>query len=289
MKLKCPNCQSLLQVHDASAGKVVACRCGKRLRAPGDQTASGAGGKRPGGAVKASPRSPLSRRAAAGDIDAGLFDELTEADWKPVGAVPRPGAAPAPVANTSDKLLQQYGVTGASNGRSIIAGKRPGLLTFIGVVNGFWAVLMFLASLAIFGLVAAIPVVAPEVPAEGSHLLMIAGGILVFLFVLNVITAVSCFVGTPACWFVVLFSYAFSIGDRATGLVTELRAGAETSALVKAGIGMIVGCLFFMYLHQDEVRRYYRIEASRLKKAAIPDVLGLLVGLSLGTLAAFLA
>lgn len=35
MKFKCPGCQSFLTTPDSEAGKIVNCRCGKKLRAPG--------------------------------------------------------------------------------------------------------------------------------------------------------------------------------------------------------------------------------------------------------------
>jgi uncharacterized RDD family membrane protein YckC len=127
MKIKCPACSKVLAIPDSAAGKVVKCPCGKQLRAPG-------GGGVTGGATAARPPAGAAPRSgtaggkpvtasrppqpSAGDLDADIFDELTDQDLKPVKGVSnpyKPTSAPAP---GGGKLLAQYAPSDVRGGSS---------------------------------------------------------------------------------------------------------------------------------------------------------------------------
>ena len=89
MKIKCPACAKVLSIPDSAAGQVVKCPCGKQLRAPNAASAGG-GANRPNGAGSSS-NSPAPRpTAAAGGIDPGIFDDLTDNDLQPVKTTSNP-------------------------------------------------------------------------------------------------------------------------------------------------------------------------------------------------------
>ena len=89
MKIKCPACAKVLSIPDSAAGQVVKCPCGKQLRAPNAASAGG-GANRPSGAGTSS-NSPAPRpTAAAGGIDPGIFDDLTDNDLQPVKTTSNP-------------------------------------------------------------------------------------------------------------------------------------------------------------------------------------------------------
>ncbi len=121
MKIKCPGCANVLNIPETAAGKVVKCPCGKQLRAPGGATSGAVSGSpRPvAGAVTATAATRQVPKPAPvvnpsmggfGDIDAALFDELTDEDLKPVRSVVRPGVAPMVSSSSASgsKLLQQH-------------------------------------------------------------------------------------------------------------------------------------------------------------------------------------
>ncbi|MCM2369546.1 RDD family protein [Aporhodopirellula aestuarii] len=120
MQLKCPGCTRTLKIPDSAAGKVVKCPCGKQMRVPAAKpataaVASAAPAQRRPAAAPAATRPAAPARAAAAPtartapvaaarpapapanafgVDAGLFDELTDSDLKPVALPPKPGAMP---------------------------------------------------------------------------------------------------------------------------------------------------------------------------------------------------
>lgn len=171
MKIKCPSCQSLLNIPDAAAGKVVKCPCGKQLRAPGGAPAAAAADtiKRPAGAPPTRPMSggvnrPMPR-AAGNDhgFDAAMFDELTSDDLAPVRAVSNPGSLSMAGGSsaTGNKLRQQYGSSSVGPARAGIpssrvagVGKRiggaiiDGIFVMIGLAVGIG---LSVASVAIMG------------------------------------------------------------------------------------------------------------------------------------------
>ncbi|MEM8668569.1 MAG: RDD family protein [Planctomycetota bacterium] len=140
MKIKCPKCSKVLAIPDAAAGKVVKCpACAQQLRAPGTAPASAPAAPKPAAAPAASK--PVAARPAAGrpttakpaaarpvtarrpanpsggGFDAGMFDELTDEDLKPVAGGGVATAYAPPTGNTA-KLLQEHAATagGASGG-----------------------------------------------------------------------------------------------------------------------------------------------------------------------------
>lgn len=115
MKIKCPSCQQVLNIPPAAAGKLVKCPCGTQLRAPAAAsggTAAGANAPQAAATARAAPRGPAPTTA-----DAGLFDELTEGDLKPVAQPGMRSVANGPSGNTG-KLLQEHAATagGGSGG-----------------------------------------------------------------------------------------------------------------------------------------------------------------------------
>ncbi|EMI55296.1 RDD family protein [Rhodopirellula sallentina] len=118
MQLKCPGCARTLKIPDSAAGKVIKCPCGKQMRVPAAKPAAAAKtpAARPAAPAMAAAgattshaptasrlqsvtRTPAARPAApvstnAFGVDAGMFDELTETDLKPVAVPPKPGTQP---------------------------------------------------------------------------------------------------------------------------------------------------------------------------------------------------
>lgn len=303
MKLKCPGCGKILQVPDSAAGKVVKCRCGKQLRVPGgDPTAANraaanraatnrgtANGDRPsdrpvaqpaaGGspAGQASPRRSAGGQGGFGDFDPGLFDELTDSDFRAA-----PAAATAP--DGGGKLMKQYAPPDeVDDAAEPPSGKRPAFLTFLGVVNAVWAVIFLLGTLAVLGLVAVIPAMGAAAEFEDGQgmLLAVAVAAMAFSTLLAIATAVSCFVPKKICWYVVLFSYAFACGERIVTVTDMFRAGEEVLTITGGFVGVLVGFLFLAALHADNVRRFYRIGKLTVGKVIAPDLIGFLLGLGL--------
>lgn len=99
MQLKCPGCSRTLKIPDSAAGKVVKCPCGKQLRAPQPTAtqrpnAASATAARPApNAAASTPGGHAAAPAKSFGVDAELFDELTDSDWKPVTSVHQPTVA----------------------------------------------------------------------------------------------------------------------------------------------------------------------------------------------------
>lgn len=118
MQLKCPDCLRTLKIPETAVGKVVKCPCGKQLRVPNPAAGTPAGPASRGEQVgptrsladsPVAPQSashpttgalarsvPARRQPVAADtssfgIDADLFDELTEADLRPMAMAAQPG------------------------------------------------------------------------------------------------------------------------------------------------------------------------------------------------------
>lgn len=312
MKIKCPHCSTLLQVADSAAGKVVKCQCGKQLRLPavGASAASQPGAasrpgaaSQPGAATASRPNAaarpgtgagpgvgarsaPANPRASGGgffDVDAAAFDELTDSDMKPIRGVET--AAPAyPSPGPARAATNPYGPTAevAPSDSKRKPGERPGTLTFLGVVNGFWTVLYLLGVLVLFGLTAFFAdFLAEDLEAGAAWGLLVFGA--VFAAACSLAITVACFVPKPACWYIVVFGYAFYFGDRVMGLVGAFQEDeAFAKLLTRSIVGLVVGLVFWAYLHGEEARAFYGVPSSRLKLAAIPDAIGLLIGLGLG-------
>ncbi len=288
MKIKCPSCQTLLQVPDSAAGKVVKCTCGKQMRLPAPTGTQSTVPVAPGAPVAkptVRPTGAQPRPVAGGQgLDPSVFDELTTDDMKPI----RDAYAPPAVVSTAhagNAALRQYAGNDGSNAAR--PGKRPGTLTFLGVVNGVWSGIYVLGVLVLFGITA----IAADEIAEDAEATAVWGlllGAAIAMTVGSIAIAVSCFIPKPACWYVVTFGYAFFFADRIMGIVGDFRGDDPNYGRIGgACVGVVVGALFWAYLHGDEVRAFYRVQASSLKFAAIADVLGLLVGFGLGAAVVF--
>lgn len=177
MKIKCPSCQSLLNIPDSAAGKVVKCPCGKQLRAPGGAPAAAAPDsiKRPAGAPPARPMTGVATRpasrAAGNDhgFDAAMFDELTSDDLAPVRSVSNPSSVSMAGGSsaTGNKLRQQYGSSSAGGGYAASASNRvAGVGKRIGgaVVDGIFVMIGFAVGIGLS--VASVAILGP--PAEDA-------------------------------------------------------------------------------------------------------------------------
>lgn len=153
----------------------------------------------------------------------------------------------------------------------------------MGVINGLWSVVVLLGILAIFGLFAFFSGL-----NEGELDAAEVGGLMVVFVVasgvmlaLTVATCVSCFTGKPACWYIVLFSYAYGFATRITGTISLFQEEPPVSKLIGAGVGLLVGLAFWIYLHQKEPRAFYGTRSAGLAGVIAVDVLGFLVGFGL--------
>ncbi|WP_231602819.1 RDD family protein [Neorhodopirellula pilleata] len=109
-----------MKIPDSAAGKVVKCPCGKQLRVPGGQP-QGAGQRPTAAPATSAPRpaaasasGPASAGAGFGGFDAGMFDELTESDMRPVN-VPRAANALAPQTSAATNPYASPASSGAGN------------------------------------------------------------------------------------------------------------------------------------------------------------------------------
>lgn len=295
MKIKCPGCSTLLQIPDTAAGKIVKCKCGKQLRAPAAKPAA-AGGKPVANPNPGKPRSapkrpaqpantrPANTRPAAqpgpAPVTDDMFNELTDADLSPVKAVHRPGASnpyAAPTGNSA-KMLNE-----AAGGVSVSAGPdapRPKVLWFIGIANGIWVFIYSILALIIGGVVAFLPAVQEQMPEGGESLMYLIAGAMVFSAVLSLITCIVCFSRAKACWYVLLYSYAFGFADRILGVVGDVMGGeVDIAENIGRAVGAIlVGAGLWAMVHSEDVRAYYNTMSDSKAKAVIANVAGLLTG-----------
>jgi hypothetical protein len=229
-------------------------------------------------------------------MDHDLFSELTTDDMQPVKTVGAISTIPqyqAPSASSAAALKTYGGHEGGGGGASTQShAPRPGTLTFLGIVNGVWAGIYFLGVLALFGLGALVAAAGAEGEegAEGEAVamfgLVVAGAIVLMLIAVAI--AVSCFVRKKVCWYVVLAGYAFYFGDRIMGAVAAFQDEDGARAIGKSVGSIVVGILFWAYLHNAEARNFYGT-SDDLKMAVIPDILGLLSGLGLAGAIVFMA
>lgn len=278
MKIKCPGCGRILQIPESAAGKVVRCQCGKQMRAPGGAAA-------PAAAVSTGGRASAPAAGGFGDFDAGLFDELTETDLQSSASRQAPAASGG--GGTSD-ALRRYAPPGEIQTPKP-AGKRPGLLTFLGVINGIAAVAFAFFTLAALGLAAIIPALGDELdePIEGTTMLL-AAGVMGFTAALSVATAVACFVGRPVFWYVILFSYAYAFGDRIIAVANMVAEGQVPGRIVGGGVALAITLAILVYLHGESVRDFYRSGKLSVGKALGPNAAGVLIGLGLAYAVRFL-
>ena len=300
MKIKCPGCASLLQIPDSAAGKVVKCKCGKQLRAPMPKGAApGAAAPQatpPGGASPGFQSQPLASTPGASPGAAGgsgLFDELTDTDLAPVKAVQVPGAKAAvkPPSASANKLLQEA-VSGSDRRGEALAMSglppRPGFLTFVGVVNGFWAVVLTGLMLLMFGAIAILPAIEDEIPEEDGAALYLAATILALLALISIATAFACFIRSKGSWYIVLASYSWGFADRVMGIVADAMDDDVEFRIGRAIGGILFGAGVWAYMHGQDVRAFYQTESEPVGKIIAANVAGFVVGGALGAAAIFI-
>ncbi|MEL6894798.1 MAG: hypothetical protein AAFP90_01705 [Planctomycetota bacterium] len=167
MKVKCPACSTVLQIAPEMAGQVVECKCGQKMRAPGQPVAGPTGvdaaGGNPSAPVNraasqnpyAAPPNPHAANTAASNaLDDGL-SELTASDMNPAQNNPYGtqnqnayGGDQGRTQSANDALAAHYAAAGAappasSGGSSPLNGQTGlGLLMMIGSVVWFFGGLM---------------------------------------------------------------------------------------------------------------------------------------------------
>jgi hypothetical protein len=297
MKIKCPACSQVLNIPETAAGKVVKCPCGKQLRAPGGAPGAAAAPKAPAspGAGKLvnppAAKRPAAPAAALGGFDADMFDELTDQDLKPVKSVESPGRPKAQPRSSGAAALQEA-VSGADRrGEALIHGglaPRPGFLTFLGIANACWAMLYFGIAMLFLGLVAMIPAIGEDIPAEAGIGLTVIVAAAVVMGILCIATALACFIRGRVQWYILVFSYSYGFADRLFGVIGGVMDG-EGSGIVKAVVGILVGAGFWAYMHGDDVRAFHGSENEPMGKIVTFNVLGLVFGCLISGAAVFMA
>ena len=155
MKIKCPSCQSVLNIPPSAAGKLVKCPCGKQLRAPNAPAGNAPAGRAPaataGATGAASKSGPVAKRpAAATAFDDGLIDELTEGDLKPIAQQGMPGDDTSSGSGNASKLLSEHAATaGGGSGQNFRVGPlaSPWVRLGAAMIDGFIINLMMLPAL----------------------------------------------------------------------------------------------------------------------------------------------
>ena len=294
MKIKCPACQTVLQIPDTAAGKVVKCQCGKQMRAPGGPAKSAPAPQAPRpqapAAQRPTPQSPGPAQTASGgyvspfaqppqQASGGILDELTDTDLAPVKAVTMPGAK-APVQKhgaATEKLLREASGNSDRRAEGMLASgeaPRPGLLTFIGVVNGFWGFIAIGLLLLFVGVVGMVEALEGQIPgaAEGVAFFLITGALSVGA-ITSFATCIACFTRGAVSWYIVLFSYGWGLADRIFQAIQLLMEG-ENAGLVGKGIGILIGIGVWAWLHGEEVRAFYGTDSEKVWKIVVADVAG---------------
>lgn len=282
MKIKCPGCAATLQIPDSAAGKVVKCKCGKQLRAPGGPAAT---------AQAAAP--PQQRPAPA--ASPGLFDELTDSDLSPIKAVQIPGAKAATKAPTgsaakllddaisgSDRRVKRRGMKGET--------PRPPLLTFIGALNGLCAVLFGGVMLLFIGLIDVELPIDGQVPegAEGAFFFLMAI-LLGLMALLSLATCIACFVRGIVPWYIILASYGWAVAFRISEVAQEIIDGTADATIVGAIGGILIASGIWAWLHGKSVKAYYQTEGEPVWRIAVIDVVGFLAAAGLWAAAMLVA
>ena len=201
-------------------------------------------------------------------------------------AVAQPGAKKEQK-STGSKLLQQY-AGGDAETKERQPGERPGTLTFLGVINGFWTFLSIAIIAFALGL-AGVLGVDPELLmaiAEEKEFWIIIMAVVVGL-TLQLATTISCIVSHWICWQIVLFSYAFNVTDRIMNIVGMIQDEMGAKEIIKSCVYLLAAIFFFCYLHSEEVRDFYRVGDFSIKKVIVADILGMIAGLGLGIFLVF--
>ncbi|MCS7467090.1 hypothetical protein NZK35_10570 [Stieleria sp. ICT_E10.1] len=298
MKIKCPGCASLLQIPDTAAGKVVKCKCGKQLRAPGGPAATTAQAKPPaqaGQGASAATRAPAQSRPLATPAPAaaaGLFDELTETDLAPIKAVQIPGAkvaVKAPGANAAKMLNEAISGSDRRGEALVMKGEapRPPFLIFIGVINGLSAIFYGGLMLLFLGFVNAETLEGmDESTADVVGIVFyIFVGMLGLMALLSLATSICCFVRGRVCWYVVLLSYGWGLAFNLFEVIGDATSEDADFMIIKGVGGLLVGAGIWAWLHGESVRAYYQTEAEPIWRIALIDATGFLIAGGLGAAA----
>ncbi|PAY18134.1 hypothetical protein CKO51_17935 [Rhodopirellula sp. SM50] len=298
MKIKCPGCASLLQIPDTAAGKVVKCKCGKQLRAPGGPAAASAQAKPPAQArpgASAATRAPAQSRPLATPAPAaaaGLFDELTETDLAPIKAVQIPGAkvaVKAPGANAAKMLNEAISGSDRRGEALVMKGEapRPPFLIFIGLINGLSAVFYGGLMLLFLGFVNAemLEDMDDAMADVVGFVYYLIAGMLGLMAALSLATSICCFFRGRVCWYVVLISYAWGLAFKIFEVAQEAMADDVEFSIMKGVGGILIGAGIWAWLHGESVRAYYQTEAEPIWRIALIDAAGFLVAGGLGAAA----
>ena len=285
MKIKCPGCSATLQIPESAAGKVVKCKCGKQLRAPGGQPGGGQAAAPAPSRPAAAPRQ--ARPAPAPAATSGLFDELTDTDLAPVKSVQIPGAkapAKAPGGNAAKMLNEAISGSDRRGEGLVMKGEspRPPFLIFLGVINGLWA--LFYAGLVILfiGLVDMIPAMDEEVPDVGGTVFYLIAGMFCVMAILSLATSISCFMRGRLFWYVVLVSYGWSLAFNIFDVIQRATGDDVDISIMKGVGGILVGAGIWAWLHTESVRDYYQIENEPIWRTVLIDASGVLAAGGLG-------
>ena len=297
MKIKCPGCQTVLQVPDTAAGKVVKCRCGKQMRAPGGAASPQSAPQAPRGQAPAArpqagarPAGPAATGAPGGYVSpfaappqqssGGLLDELTDSDLAPIKAVAKPGAK-APMKKhgaATEKLLQEASGSGDRRADGLLASgeaPRPGFLTFIGVVNAFWGIVCIGLFLLFVGLLGMVEALEGEIPNAGEGIVFyLLAAAMAVLAVISFATCVACFTRGAVSWYIVLFSYGWGLADRVFQAVQILIEDGADGRMIGKGLGILIGIGVWAWLHGEEVRSYYGTDSEKVWKIVTVDIAG---------------
>jgi hypothetical protein len=283
MKIKCPGCAATLQIPDSAAGKVVKCKCGKQLRAPGGQAASGQAAAQPRPAAGSSQARPAPAPAPA----SGLFDELTDTDLAPIRSVQIPGAKAEVKApgGSAAKMLDEAISGSDRRGQGLVMkgeAPRPPFLIFLGVMNGLSSLFYFGLMTLSIGLVDMVPAMAQEVPDADGAVFYLLAGMFCVMAVLSLATGISCFIRGKLFWYVVLVSYGWSLAYNIFNVIRKATGDDVDMSIIKGVGGILVGGGIWAWLHTESVRDYYQVESEPIWRTALIDATGFLAAGGLG-------
>lgn len=295
MKIKCPACQTVLQVPETAAGKVIKCSCGKQMRAPGGAPAAAA---QPAQPAQTRPAAPAAPQASGGYVSpfaappqqesGGILDELTDTDLSPIRAVAKPGAKVAVQKHgaATEKMLQDAaGATGQKGKRSKITGpKRPIFLTVLGVMHAIGAILVAGLLVVFLGAIEAndqLKAILPLIGVDGTLYYLVAAA-LGIVAGLSLAACASCFSRGATAWYVVLFSYGWAMTDSIFKVVAKMVEGEAVGiSIANAAVVLLGGGAVWAWLHGKSVRGYFVTESEPVWKIVLVDIGGFIACSSL--------
>ncbi|MEL6104787.1 MAG: hypothetical protein AAFU85_02065 [Planctomycetota bacterium] len=298
MKIKCPACQTVLQVPETAAGKVIKCSCGKQMRAPGG-AAPAAAKPAPSAAPRPAapaPQAPAAPQASGGGYvspfaapqqpqSSGILDELTDSDLAPIRAVAKPGAKAAVQKHgaATEKMLQEAAGSTNKKKKAIQGPKRPGFLTFLGVMHGLGALSLVGLLLSFLGTIEANESLERILPrsADGTLFYLIASA-LGIVAGLSLAACASCFSRGATAWYVVLFSYGWAMSDSVFKVVAKMVGGEDIAVIIaSSAVVLLGGGAIWAWLHGKSVRGYFVTESEPVWKIVLVDIGGFVTGSTL--------